>query len=71
MAEKPKHLFACGNDPVVRLGEDIAKSKHLLVCSNRPCVRCNISALKREKMTHLCATLWQVKVPVTGEGLTI
>ena len=71
MAEKPKHPSAYGNGPVVGLGEDIAKSKHLLVCTNRPCVRCNISALKREKMTHLCATLRQVKVPVTGEGLTI
>ena len=71
MAEKPKHPSACGNEPVIRLSEDIAKSKHLLVCSSRPLVRCNISALKREKMTHLCATLWQVKVPVTGEGLTI
>jgi len=71
MAEKPKHPSACGNDPVIRLSEDIAKSKHLLVCSSAPFVRCNISALKREKMTHLCATLWQVKVPVTGEGLTI
>ena len=71
MAEKPKHPSAYGNDPVVRLGKDIAKSKRLLVFSNRPFVRCNISELQREKITHLCATLWQVKVPVTGEGLTI
>jgi hypothetical protein len=34
-------------------------------------VKCNISGLETEKITHLCATLRAVRVPVTGEGQTI
>ena len=33
-------------------------------------VRYNISGLQRKKMTHLCDTLREIRVLVTGEGQT-
>ena len=53
------------------LKESVLKSGLLLPAAAWLFVWCKISGLLREKITHICATLQQIEVPVTAEGLTI